>query len=203
MPKKLYIYDKDSFQDRMQAAGRFDSNDTDIVTMPVGSMQDVLDGLDKLLAKGAVFDRMLIQTHGNLGRIWFGDDVMWSGEWKKYFDNRHYDKLFPTSARIYFDGCDVAKGGTGEEYLRVVGRIFLKGMGGEVIGWTSSGLGLPGWWPFVGGHTVRITGHIDRIKFDHANPDGKNDSDGSKVPDPPSSDPSGNTNKKVWIGNKV
>ena len=117
MPKKLYIYDKTSWQDQVQAAGRFDFADTDVVTMPVGSMQDVLDGMDKLLAKGTVFDRMLIQTHGNTGRMWFGDDLMWDTTWTKYFANRHYESLFPTSARVYFDGCDVANGGIGVEFL--------------------------------------------------------------------------------------
>jgi hypothetical protein len=67
MLKKLYIYDDSSFQDRWQAAGRFRSDDPGIVTLRGGSKKAVIDGLDELLARGEVFDRMLIQTHGNIG----------------------------------------------------------------------------------------------------------------------------------------
>jgi hypothetical protein len=204
MPNKLYIYDKSSWQDALQAAGRFDFADKGVVTLPIASRQDVLDGLDKLLSKGATFDRMLIQTHGNTGRIWFGDDKMWDTSWKTYFSNRKYERLFPAESRIYFDGCDVAAGGMGVEFLRAAGRVFLKGMGGEVVGWTSSGLGLPGWWPFIGGHTIHISGQLVRIRFDHQNPDGKLVSDDG-LSGPPSSDPLGfgDGNSKVSVGNKI
>jgi hypothetical protein len=150
MPRKLYIYDKSGFQDRWQANGRFRSDDDDIVTLAVGSKQDALDGLDRLLSKGMVFDRMLIQSHGDHGLIWMGENQIIDSDWKNDFGPGNYDKLFPAYARIYFDGCDVAEGGLGVEFLRGAGRVFLKGMGGEVNGWTSLGLGLPGWIPFLG-----------------------------------------------------
>lgn len=171
MPKKLYIYDKTSFHDRLQAAGRFDLADTGVVTLPVGSIPEVLNGLDQLVAQRATFDRMLVQTHGNTGRVWFGDDVVWNDTWASRFAGRSYDKLFPAPSRIYFDGCDIADSRLGLEFLRAAGRVFLKGMGGEVIGWTSMGLGIPGWWIF-GGHTLHLTGKPVRIRFDRGDTDG-------------------------------
>ncbi|MHC5537221.1 hypothetical protein ACYOEI_03175 [Singulisphaera rosea] len=165
MPKKLYIYDKTSFHDRMQAAGRFDTTDKGVVTLPVGSIPEVIRGLDELVSQGATFDRMLIQTHGNTGRIWFGDDVVWNDTWTSQFDGRNYDKLFPSPSRIYFDGCDIAGSALGLAFLKAAGSVFLKGMGGEVIAWTSMGLGMPGWWPFVGGHTLHLVGKPVTIRF--------------------------------------
>jgi Domain of unknown function (DUF4347) len=171
MPKKLYVYDSGGFQDRMQAAGRFEGQG--VVTLPVSSIRQLIDGLDKFVASGATFDRMLIQTHGNTGHIYFGDESIWDTTWSgKDFTNRKFEKLFPLSSRIYFDGCDVAAGGVGTEFLRAAGQLFLKGGGGEVMGWTSAGLGLPGWWPFIGGHTIRVSGHLVTIRFDHDHPDG-------------------------------
>ena len=165
MPKKLYIYDDSSFYDRWQADGRFSSDDADICTLPASSMSDVIQGLDRFLSKGMVFHRMLFQTHGDSGVIWFDNDYIEPDNWRKSFARGGYDKLFPTYARIYFDGCDVADGDKGVEFLRAAGRVFLKGMGGEVTGWTSFGLGLPGWIPFIGGHTVHPSGHIVTIRF--------------------------------------
>jgi hypothetical protein len=172
IPRKLFIYDETGFEDRWQAHGRFRSDDDDVVTLPVGSRQDAVDGLDKLLSKGMVFDRMLIQSHGDHGLIWFGKNQIISSDWKSSFGDGNYDESFPTYSRIYFDGCDVAAGGMGVEFLRAAGRVFLKGMGGEVIGWTSFGLGLPGCIPFVGGHTVHPAGHLVRVRFAPGDDDG-------------------------------
>jgi hypothetical protein len=122
-----------------------------------------------------IFDRMLIQTHGDHGLIWFGNDQIFDDDWRSGFGDGNYDKLFPTYARIYFDWCDVAEGGIGVEFLRAAGRVFLKGMGGEVIGWTSFECGLRGWIPFVGGHTVQYSGHIVRVRFAPGDLDGKLD----------------------------
>src|SRR3954468_6364717 len=73
MAKKLYIYDVTSYQDRWQAAGRFRFYDTDIITLPAKDVPDVMDGLKRFLSKGMVFDRMLVQTHGDSGKIFLGD----------------------------------------------------------------------------------------------------------------------------------
>jgi hypothetical protein len=173
MPRKLYVYDKTDYLDRWQSSGRFSRRDDDVRILPVSSVQDLLDGLDRFLSAGLVFDRMLVQTHGNSGRILFGNQNVWDITWRDEFGNRGYDRLFPTFARIYFDGCNVAKGGDGVEFLRAAGRVFLKGMGGEVVGWTSFGLGLPGWIPFIGGHTIHPAGYIVRVRFAPGDLDGQ------------------------------
>ncbi|HVI84945.1 MAG TPA: hypothetical protein VNA86_06500, partial [bacterium] len=94
-------------------------------------------------------------------------DPIYSFDWMDpdKFPKGKYDKLFPTYARIYFDGCDVADGQRGVRFLRAAGRVFLKGMGGEVMGWNSFGLGIPGWVPFIGGHTVHPGGHLVKVRF--------------------------------------
>jgi hypothetical protein len=171
MPKKLYIYSTDDYLNKWQAGGRFRSDDADVVTLPVGGLREMLHGLDAFLAKGIVFDRMLIQAHGDSGLIWLGNDPFYDTSWPD-LEKKGYDKLFPTYARIYFDACDVADGEDGEKFLRAAGRVFLKGMGGEVFGWNAFGLGLPGWIPFVGGHTVFPAGHIVRIRFAPGDPIG-------------------------------
>lgn len=85
MPRKLFIYDETGFEDRWQAHGRFSSDDDDVVTLPVDSKQDAVDGLDKLLSQGIVFDRMLIQSHGDHGLIWLGKNQILSSDWESSF----------------------------------------------------------------------------------------------------------------------
>ena len=164
MPNKLFIYNTE-FWDMFRQLHRFDPmTDTDVTFLPATDRRAVHRGLDNFLAKRMVFDRVLFQTHGDSGLIWFGDDPLYTSSWASY-EGKGYERLFPTYARIYFDGCNVGDGEEGVKFLRAAGRVFLKGMGGEVTAWSSFGLGLPAFVPFIGGHTIHPCGHIVKVKF--------------------------------------
>ena len=141
----------------------------EVYPLPVGSSQELRDRLDDLVAKGLVFARMLVQTHGEPGEIRFGEyphgtTIYWRN-WETDFSNRNYEKLFPTFAKIYFDGCNVAQTDSGSKFLIAAGRVFLKGMGGVVSGWTDYGWGYPGWVPFIGGPTIHPGGTFKEFTF--------------------------------------
>ena len=150
---KLYIYDKTDWQDRMQAAGRF-SGDDDVMTIPIESGLSELKKQFQILAhNGQVFfDRVVMQTHGSPGRVWFGNDGINYKTWESDFTG--FDSIFPNFTRLYFDGCNVAEGGDGTEFLRAAGYVFLKRGGGDVFGWTTLGMAVPGHIPIFGGHTL-------------------------------------------------
>ena len=119
----------------------------------------------EIQASGATFNRVLFQTHGGPGKIWFGSEVLDKETLKTQFAS--YVGLFPTATRIYFDGCNVAKGGDGTDFLIAAGYVFLQIGGGETFGWVNVGHGLPGWVPFFGGHTIHFGGgdNFKRIRF--------------------------------------
>ena len=71
---------------------------------------------------------------------------------------------FETKRKIYFDGCNVAEGKDGWDFLAAAGETFLRS-GGITMGWTSLGSGMPGWVPFIGGHTEHFWGDTKVIQF--------------------------------------
>jgi hypothetical protein len=148
---KLYIYDGTSEIDRDQADGRFDG-EKGVAQVGVVSKEDLHLQLSGLKAGKMQFDRCVIQTHGNSGYIVFGDDRI-DYSMLAAFKNR-YQSLFSAGAHLYFDGCNVAQGERGWEFLQTAGEVFLKSGGGVVTGFTNAGIGLPGWIPWIGGHTV-------------------------------------------------
>jgi len=160
---KLYIYDKTSELDVRQAAGRFHKGE--VYTIGAASVDEVLQALDGLVAAGATFSRVLFQTHGTPGRIWFDSDSVGEYGLKEKFAPRNYHALFPGYTRIYFDGCNVAEDDSGTEFFRTAGKIFLKTGGGEVFGYTSVGHGVWGWVPIIGGHTLHLSGSLKKLYF--------------------------------------
>jgi hypothetical protein len=161
---KLYIWDSSSSIDRKQAAGRF-SDDSGVTTLGVGSIAELHDGLAALVASKATFTRLLVQTHGNSGMIFF-NHIAINAPTLRGFVGKGYDQLFPRRAKVYFDGCNVANGDAGWDFLAAAGQVFLTNGGGIALGWTSLGTGLPGWIPFVGGHTEHLWGDMRFIEFD-------------------------------------
>jgi hypothetical protein len=162
---KLYIYDKDSDIDRDQAAGRFD-DDMRLLTYPVeGGYGGLIDTMDEILKGGFVFDRVLFQTHGDPGGIYFRNNFVGKLSFEHHFGK--YSALFPHFTRIYFDGCNVAEGGDGTDFLIGVGATLLTQGGGDVMGWTTLGHGVSGWVPFIGGHTLHFGGSdtFKRVRF--------------------------------------
>jgi len=160
MPGKLFIYDE---EDEDQADDRFDSDD--VTALAVGSTEELLAALDRLVASHATFDRVLFQTHGASGVIKFGDHHVYDITLTGRFAGRRYHTLFPWYTRIYFDGCNVAVGSEGDKFLTAAGNVFLRISGGETFGWTSYGYGYSGWVPFIGGHTIHFTGEVKKFHF--------------------------------------
>jgi hypothetical protein len=177
---KLFIYDTGDDDNREQAEGRFDGDDG-VVALPCGSQNELLAGLDRLRGH-AIFDRVLVQTHGGPGRITIGGDHLFWTFFGSYIKDMGYDVLFPYYTRIYFDGCNVGAEQGGTDFLEAVGGTLLKRGGGEVYGWTSAGYGYSSWIPFIGGHTVHFSGELKKLYFDPG---------GVKVSPPPSHDSGG------------
>jgi len=160
---RLYIYDSNSGASTNRADSRFDSDET--CTVGVGNTAQLLAALDGLVTRGAVFDRVLLQTRGGPGHIRFGDEIIWDITLKERFASRSYHTLFPLYTRIYFDGCNVANGSLGTEFLAAAGSIFLRSAGGEVLAFNNPGYGLPGWVPIIGGDTLRFGGQLRKLYF--------------------------------------
>lgn len=160
---KLYVYDNTSSLDIKQAAGRF--SDGEVHTIGAASPEQLLQALDGLVAAGATFSRVLVQTHGGPGRVWFNGVPVGEAMLRQRFAPRNYHTLFPHYTRIYFDGCNVAEGAAGTEFLRAAGEVFLRLGGGEVFGFTSVGHGVWGWVPIIGGHTLHFSGRLKKLFF--------------------------------------
>lgn len=188
MAKKLYIYDSTSTLDRAQAICRFGKS-SDIVTLPVASSNQLEAELTKLKRAGLTFDRMLIQTHGNSGMIFFNHQALTATGLRAQFAGKGYDVLFPTYTRIYFDGCNVAEGDSGKNFLATSGSIFLRSGGGEVFAYESLGTAMPSWVPFIAGHTVHFNAGFVSIQF----------SPGGTVFTPPPVDLMAD-DKRLWTG---
>ena len=158
---KLYIYDSSSSIDRKQAAGRF-SGQTGVHTLAASSVADLTSKLDALLVAKGRFNRVLFQTHGNSGMIFFNHEGIGPTKMATF---AKYNPLFPTRTKVYFDGCNVAEGKQGWDFLAAAGRALLASAGGVSMGYTSMGAGLPGWVPFIGGHTEHLWGDLRLIDF--------------------------------------
>jgi hypothetical protein len=158
---KLYVFDATSTIDRMQAAGRFSSSN-DVTTLAVLNLPDLENQLDALLKKTALFGRVVFQTHGLPGTIWFGSDSLSAYHLRENY--LKYSRLFPLYTRIYFDGCDVGRGNAGTEFLRVVGNTLLRMGGGETFAFEDGGAPIPGSWFRIGGHTLHTT-PVKRLYF--------------------------------------
>jgi hypothetical protein len=166
--RKLYIYDRTSSLDQSQADGRFTrgvSRNGDIHTLPVSTEKELIEALDDLVRRNVTFDRVLFQTHGRPGGIWIDRDLITGLGLLNDF-SRGYWNLFPSPlTKVYFDGCNVADGDAGWSFLIAAGTCFLRRAGGYVLGWTSLGTAMPGWLPFVGGHTVHFYGSLRAVQF--------------------------------------
>jgi hypothetical protein len=164
MACKLSIHDSKDGIGRDRASDRLGVDD-DTHTMPVGSVGELRDALDRLVAKGATFDRVSFRTQGYPGMIFLGHEEITAGDLRTKFAGRNYHRLFPFFTRIRFHGCNVARNEAGTRFLRAAGEVFLRGLGGQTSGFTNVGSGLPGWVPFIGGHPVHLLGRLKRLDF--------------------------------------
>jgi hypothetical protein len=159
MGQKLFIYDAD---DSEQAENRFDPGE--VTAISAGSKLELIEALDRLVQRGATFDRVLVQTHGTPGGIQFGGVHIFDVQIRDEFAGRNYSALFPTYTRIYFDGCNVGATSMGTDFFLAVGAVFLRRSGGEVLGYTNPGYYM-GWLPLVGGHTHHFLGELKTLYF--------------------------------------
>jgi hypothetical protein len=162
MPKKLFIFDTTDPDNYEQAVTRFDIREVE--WLGADSKGELLKKLDGLVRKRLTFDKVLVQTHGHPGYLTFGSDNIWGGTLDRDFAARNYHTLFPSNTKIYFDGCNVASGADGDEFLTAVGRHFLKLAGGTAMAWTSPGYYY--WWlPFSGSKTYHWGGDFKTFLF--------------------------------------
>lgn len=144
----------------------YDSSDSRIVQtanqrgavnrLPIANANNLLGALDGLLTNGSFFDRILFETHGSPGRIYFGG-VYIDAAWWNAIPGR-FNRLAASTCRIYFNGCNVAEGSSGWAFLESVVGCFMTSGGGEVFGQTSVGFGNP-----FNGHVVHLWGSTKRI----------------------------------------
>jgi hypothetical protein len=149
--KLLHIYDSNDWTIRFTATRR-GVIDKVAASSVVG---DLVPGIDALAAAGARFDKILFETHGSPGAIYFGDEAL-NAKWIR--DNlltRHYETLCAPETRVYFNGCNVAEGRGGWEFLEAAAELFLRVSGGSVFGQTSVGLANP-----FNGHVVHPWGDV-------------------------------------------
>src|ERR1700682_4824157 len=168
MPKKLIIIDTSDYIGRLQALGL--SRDSDIIILSLGSRQEFIDELNGLIRPRMVFDSVVFRTHGYTGVIWFGAKKIYDTSWLSLAVEINFAALFPGPTKIYFDACDTAEGEEGTKFLTKAGQTLLRAGGGSTSGWTSLGFAVPGFIPFIGGHTI----HTDSedLKTFHFKPGG-------------------------------
>jgi hypothetical protein len=136
----LFLYDGDmSWLER--SVGRFDA---DLAIAVEGGIKGLKKVFDRFLAEGKTFKRVMFETHGYPGMIFFGDEKnncqIDSAELTAEFTG--YDALFPKYTRMYFAGCNVAEDEAGWQFLETAGKTFLTRAGGLTFGWTSAGFAI-------------------------------------------------------------
>jgi Domain of unknown function (DUF4347) len=104
----------------------------------VASVPDLIAQLGKLKADGVLIDRLVVDTHGKPGGIWFGDDLL-TTPLVQGMKLNGYESLFAPDARIFFQGCNVAAEDTGRKFLEAVALTFLFKGGGRAGGCTTTG----------------------------------------------------------------
>jgi hypothetical protein len=74
---------------------------------------------------------------------------------------RGYTYITTTNARVYFNGCNVAEGSAGWDFLEAAAAVFLNPGGGTVFGQTSAGFANP-----LNGHVVHLWGKTKTLFVD-------------------------------------
>lgn len=147
----LHIYDSSDSQIVQTANQRGAAN-----RLAISDGNNLCAELDRLLASGVIFDRILFETHGSPGKIYFGKNYIGAAYWRTI--PGRFNNLAAVSTRIYFNGCNVAEGADGWSFLESVVSVFMTSGGGEVFGQTSLGFGNP-----FNGHVVHLWGSTRRL----------------------------------------
>src|SRR5262249_6529340 len=129
-----------------------------------GGVASLVPALDALPSRGTVYDRILFETHGSPGRLYFNHQALDANWVLASMKGRRYEALCPQSAHVYFNGCNVAAGREGMRFLRAMASVFLLAAGGVVFGHTSLGYELPLYSGFTG-RVVHVGGEVRRIYY--------------------------------------
>jgi hypothetical protein len=144
----LHIYDDDDWRMHIMTKRK----DAQAVVRVQGGALKMVEHLDSIVSSGWHFNRVLFETHGGPGVIGMGEDVM-DARWMRSLSGRGYETICETNTRLYFNGCNVAEGDDGWDFLRAAAEVFLIGKGGVAFGHTSSGFANP-----LDGHVVHPWG---------------------------------------------
>ncbi len=156
----LHIYDADDSNIVGTAEARVVEGAK--LMLPISNnCSDLISGLDSLVG-GRTYNRILFETHGSPGRLYFGNRYIDAAWVTANMLNRSYDTITPHSTRIYFNGCNVTEGSAGSQIMRAIASVFLTRGGGEVFGHTSVGLEVP-IYSWLTGHVVHVTGERKTI----------------------------------------
>lgn len=141
----LHIYDS-SDSGILQTANRTIAEKK----LPVPSVEALMGELDKVVASGKVYDRILFETHGKPGKILFNKQPVEVAYWERI--PTRYNSITAQYTRIYFNGCNVADYGAGWKFLEAVAKVFMTTTDGEIFAQTGTGWTLP----FITNHTFHI-----------------------------------------------
>lgn len=153
----LHIIDNHDASIRETSAAR---STPDRLVICAESVDEVTRSLDRLVTENRFFDRVLFETHGRPGEIVFGREALNAAWMNTNWRNRNYSRLTPGLTRIYFNGCNVAAGESGWQFLEATARVFLNR--GEVFGHTSLGLVFP-IYSTLTGHVVHLDGSARKV----------------------------------------
>ena len=119
----------------------------------INDLEGLRAAFDQILSEGKRIDRLLIETHGSSGAIYFGDQALTFTNIYSWLGHRGYENPFNYDGFIYIDGCNVAEWEQGRNFLQRFGGLFFKLRGGTCGAWTSTGYtnfltGDKTWHPF-------------------------------------------------------
>jgi hypothetical protein len=117
------------------------------------NVSELVDLFTQFTTRSLVIDRMVIETHGSPGALYFGSDTLDEARLAS-FRGRGFADLFAENSRIFLNGCNVAATGkdcsgtrctivNGKAFLEAFARTFLSRAGGRVGASTSLGHVVP------------------------------------------------------------
>lgn len=139
---RLAIYDADDSSCRSFGENR-DASRKLAISGGVAALKNSWDGFVK--SPGGPYSRVVFDTHGNKGMIFFKHEAVLWGDVSRIFGGVDYGRIFPSFTRVYFDGCNVAEGDFGWLFLQEIAKALCGKGGGVVFGWTSKGYALSVW----------------------------------------------------------
>lgn len=131
----LHIYDDGDL--RMHYMTK--RTDAQAVVPVQGGAWKMVEHLDSIVASGWRFNRVLFETHGQPGVMVMGDEGMDARWIRSELCGRGYETICEIGTKLYFNGCNVAEGEAGWDFLRAAAEVFLIGQGGIAFGHTSVG----------------------------------------------------------------